>query len=318
MAFKPKKSGNSGSNSNNDVQETRNFPVPKSGPRKARISLIVDLGTQNRPDVYELDGKLVTEDTEGAIAKPQKPAQQVVVFADLVNDIVDYGGEIGEAQYRLMLNKSFQGNIQGINFSVVPPKDAKGKLIAGKKWGLHPQNLLSKLCTAVGRPDVAIDDGKYGLDLEQLLGLPFMAQVDVKVTADKNGKTDADGNVIEYKNVSFKGASPVPMQEDDDGNETPMPVAKLRQEPRCITFESATVEDIKFLRGNIIKMIKLSKDYAGSQMQAAIEEYESSRGDSSEEDEEEAPAKPVAKPKAAAKKPVKVPVDDEDDSDVPF
>src|SRR5438477_4746932 len=127
MAFKPKSNGNGGGNF-----EQRNFPTPKSGARRARLSLIVDLGTQERDDVWEKDGKLVKEGTEGAVAKPQKPAHQIAVFADLVNDVVDYGGDIGEAQYRLMLNKGFKGEIQGVNFNKVPPMDAKGNLMEGK------------------------------------------------------------------------------------------------------------------------------------------------------------------------------------------
>src|SRR5437763_16906908 len=99
MAFKPKSTGNGNRNF-----EPRNFPVPKGGARRARVSLIVDLGTQERDPVWELDGKLVKEGTDGAVEKAQKPAHQVAVFADLVNDVVDYGGDIGEAQYRLMLN----------------------------------------------------------------------------------------------------------------------------------------------------------------------------------------------------------------------
>ena len=75
----------------------------KAVVQAARISLIVDIGTQERPDFEE-------KDKQGNVieVKPQKPAQQVVVFADLVDQVVDYGGDIGEKQYRLMLNKELQ------------------------------------------------------------------------------------------------------------------------------------------------------------------------------------------------------------------
>lgn len=317
MAFKPKNSGKTGGNKD---FEDRNFPVPKSGPRKARVSLIVELGEQNREDF---------EDPKTGEVKPQKPSQQVAVFADLVNDVVDYGGKIGEAQYRLLLNKSFQGKVEGVNFGTVPPRDADGNIIDGKPYTMHPANLLTKLAKATGLAEITIEnrDNPKSLDISLLLDQPFMAQVEVKETPDKNGKKDKDGNLIVYKNVNFKGASPVPMVEDDDtGEEKPMKVAKLAQPARCITFENATVEDIQFIRGNLINMIKQANDYAGSAMQKAIEAYEAKKaaegGGDAEEEETEAEAKPAKKEtkKAPAKTktpPKNVPDDDEGEN-IPF
>lgn len=306
MAFKPKNATATSSSSN---FEQRNYPTPKSGPRKARISLIVDLGEQNREDF---------EDPITKELKPQKPCQQVAVFADLVNDTVDYGGSIGKAHYRLLLNKSFQGNVQGVNFTATPPKDAKGNLIAGKKWGFHPANLLTKLAKAVGKEEVI-----ESMDVEQLLDMPFSALVEVKETPAKDDKKDKDGNPIIYKNVNFKGASPVPPAEDPEtGEEIPAVVAELKIPAKCITFDNATVDDIQFIRGNLIKMIKLANNYAGSAMQRAIEAFEAKSGNSApqeqSEDEDETPAaKPAVKKAAVKKAPVAVPTDDMDD-DVPF
>lgn len=316
MAFKPKSSGNSNGGGNFEV---RNFPVPKGGARRARISLIVDLGTQARDDVWEKDGKLVKEGTEGAVAKPQKDAHQIAVFADLVNDVVDYGGDIGEAQYRLMLNKGFKGEIQGINFNKVPPMDAKGNRIEGKPWTFHPQNLLTKLGKAVEIEGFG-EDGND--DLELLLGKQFVADVEVKEV--NSGKQDAKtGEDIIYKNVNFKGASKVPaeIKEDEDGNESEVvpTFAKLRQTARCITFDSATEEDVKFLRKDLIKKIKLSSDYAGSQIQKAIEAYEAKNGGSKDDGDAKPEAKPVAKPSKPAKPKPPVAKDDElEDEDIPF
>lgn len=314
MAFKPKNAGN-GEPRGGDF-EPRNLPTPKEGNRKARVSLIIDIGTQERDDFEDP----VTKET-----KPQKPCQQVIVFADLVNDVVDYGGKIGKQQYRLMLNKSYQGVPAGINFTTTAPKDAKGNTIEGKPWGLHPRNALTILAKAVGKEEITYE-GKHAesLDISLLLDEPFMANVEVKKTPHKDSKKDKDGNLIVYTNVNYKGATPVPTVEDDDGNETPMPVAKLTQPARCITFDSATEEDIQFIRPSIIKLIKQANDYAGSQMQAAIEAYEAKNASSGsdgddEQEQEEAPkakskAKETAKPKA---KPKAAPDDDLED-DVPF
>lgn len=314
MSFKPSSQGKTNSGPRED---TSKFPTPRAGSRKARVSLIVDLGTQEREDF---------EDPVTKELKPQKPCQQVAVFADLVADVVDYGAPIGKAQYRLLLNKSFMGDIQGVNFTTVAPKDAKGNYLDGKPWGMHPQNLLTKLAKAVKKTEIINEGHKDSLDISLLLNQPFMAQVVIKETEGK--KKDADGNTITYKNVSFSGASEV--GEDDDGE--PIPLAALTAKPLCVTFDSAKKADIQFIRAALIAKIKLAQNYKGSKMQAAIEAYEEDNGgeaaaprvpDDSDGDEDEAPA-PVAKPKAkpaAPKKPPapKPPVSFDDmDEDVPF
>lgn len=307
--MKPKSNGNGGGNF-----ENRNFPVPKAGVRRARLSLIVDLGTQERKPVYQgPDGKLCKEDTPGAVRKDQKPARQIAMFADLVNDVVDYGGDIGEAQYRLMLNKSFKGEIEGINFYHCPPLDGKGK------WGYHAQSMVMKIADAMGKEGFGIQD--VSDDVSELLGEQFFAEVEVKET--NSGKQDKDGNDIIYKNVNFRKPSPVApeIKEDADGNEIEVvpTFAKLRVTPMCISFDEATKEQVKFLRRDILKKIKASSDYEGSQMQKAIEEYEAENGGAQDEPEKPAakPAKPAPKKPATPKKPV-VQDDDDPDDDLPF
>ncbi len=310
--FTPSNAGNSNTEY---TGEQRNFPVPKAGSRRARVSLIVDLGTQERADIWKKpDGTVVNEGTEGAAAFEQKPVQQVVVFADLVNDTVDYGGEIGKAHYRLMLNASFAGVVKGINFSKSPPMDAKGKKIEGKEWALHPQNLLTKLAKATGKEEI-IESAK----INQLLNMPFMADVEVKET--DSGKQDKDGNDIVYKNVNYKGASKVaPVatgEQDENGDdiETIPVFNELKTAPACITFSNAKKEDIKWIRQNIIKMIKQANNYAGSNMEKAIQAFEAEKKAANEDGEAEKPAKAPAKKAAAPKKPV---AQDIPDDDIPF
>lgn len=295
----------------------RNFPVPKSGSRRARVSLIIDIGTQVRGDSYKLpDGTLCNEDTPGAIGTPQKPAKQVVVFADLVNDNVDYGGEIGKAQYRLLLNGSYSGVLKGVVHAINnPPKDAKGSTIKGGVWTMHPQNLLTKLAKATNMEEVIANGA-----INRLLNKQFMAQVDVN--EKPSGKMDTDGNEIIYKNVNFKGASQVAAvetgEEDENGNpiEAIPEFAQLKTPAMIITFNNAKEENIKYIRPSIIKMIKLATDYAGTNIEKAIQAFEAKKGQSNEEDgntAQEAPAKPKA-----AEKP-KAPVAQEDQAeDCPF
>jgi hypothetical protein len=308
MTFKPA----SKASSSNGQQFERSFnPVaPKEGLRKARVSLIVDLGIQPR-DPYEAEDGTITE---------KKPCQQVAVFVDLVNDKVDYGGQIGKKHYRLPLNKVFKGEFTGIGFYPVAPKDKDGKTIEGKPWGFHPNNMLSKLAKACGRPDVAVDDsGKDSLNIEALLGLPLMVQVEVKKTEDKNGKKDDKGNVITYTNVNVKGLTTVPLDDDDN----PQTVAALEQDAILISFDDAKKEDVMFIRPGLRAKIKQAKNYAGSAMQAAIEAFEAENGGSeggsstSGSDSPKQAPKPQAKASAAAGKAKAAPVD-EDPDESPF
>jgi hypothetical protein len=299
MSFKPMGSRDDSTGGGDYVQ--RNYPEPKAGLRRARVSLIVDLGVQDREP--------------GDDGSEKTPKQHVAIFADLVNDTVDYGGEIGMAHYRLALNGTFKGKFKGIGFFATPPKDPVTKqTIKGGKWMLHDNNMISKLAKAVGMPDV-----QEHMDISQLLNGQFMAQVEVRKTP--SGKQDADGNEIVYTNVNFKQPNPVAavIKEDAEGNEVEeVPVfAALKVEPKCITFENAKKEDVQLIRKNIRGIIKLAKNYAGSNMQKAIEAFEAEDGGSTPAPAadkvapaKEAPAKPA--PKA---KPALAPVEDDD---VPF
>lgn len=312
MAFKPRNANNNG-NSERKFDANRIYPTPKAGSRPARVSLVVDLGVQEREDF---------EDEKTGEKRPQKPCQQVAVFCDLVNDVVDYSGEIGVQAYRLALNKSFGGEFQGINFTAIPVRDPDGNVIKGKPWTFPPASTLTKLCKATGKLEVIESQ-----DLEQLLDQAFMATVEVRETESKTIKDDA-GNPVKFTNTNFKGCSEIPLVEGDDGVEKPMKVKQLSSPAMCITFDEATPSQIKYLRKNIINMIKLAKNYPGSQMQKAIEAYEAGKAqeapqDADSGDEEEfvpkAKATPAETPKKAVKKVVEPPVEDDDvDDQSPF
>lgn len=266
MAFKPKSGSKNPGNFKRDPN--MKFPVPKAGNRPARISLIIDLGNQNRKDFEEDDGTL----------KPQKPADQIAIFLDLTADVVDYGSVIGKQPYRMMLNKSFMGEIDGINFGVGPVRDANGAVVPGKPYNYHPMSIITKLAKAT-RTD-AIMDGS-NLDLTQLMGKALMATVEVKRTEDKNGKIDeATGKVRVYENVNFRGVSEVP--EMPDGSLFPVPETAM--EPMIISFDGATADQIKYIRRDVLNKIKLANNYAGSQMQKAIEEFEGTTSDNGSDD----------------------------------
>ena len=83
----------------------------------------------------------------------------------------------------------------------------------------------------------------------------------------------------------------MPLDDDDE----PMQVAELNTPAKCITFQNAKADDIKFIRKKLIDTIKLANDYAGSNMEKAIKEYEAqqqasvndSDGEQEEQEQEE-------------------------------
>lgn len=275
------------------------YPKPEAGNQAARISLIVDIGTQEREDF---------EDKATGEVKPQKPVQQVVVFADLVDQVVDYGGDIGEKQYRLMLNKSFSGVIQGINFTAVPPRDADGNMIKDKVWTFHPANALTKLAKATGNDQILGVDTENNMDISQLLGAAFYADVDVKET--DSGKKKEDGTPIIYTNVNFKGASKLPQVKGK-----PVEVDALQVEPMILNHFNITEETLPLIRGKVLEMMKKAAEYQGSPLQKLVGGNEQGVGkiQAEPEQKEESPvkAKPVEREVKNAP-----PIDFDDD--IPF
>ena len=230
------------------------YPVPEGGSQAARISLIVDIGVQEREDF---------EDPTTKEVKPQKPVQQVVIFADLVDQIVDYGGDIGEKQYRLLLNKNFKGDIAGVNFTSVPPRDADGNIMDGKIWTFHPANLLTKLAKATGNDHILGVDEASNMDIGALLGAGFYADVEVK--SNDSGKKKEDGTPIIYNNVNFKGSAKLPMVKGKQ-----LEIDELQVTPMILNHENVTAETLVYIRGKVLEMMKKAKEYEGSNLQKLL------------------------------------------------
>ena len=250
----------------------------KGGSRPARVSLIVDLGVQER-DAFEEEyqetnpkhikglseqGAVLAEvDGKTVIQIPQKPQPQVAVFVDLTSDVVDYGGEIGKQPYRLLLNKSFMGDVAGIGFAGCYSFDKAGQILKDKGFTFHSNSLLTKLAKATKQSQIVAGSGVDNMDVSQLLGQPLM------VTVDKTETTD--GKVY----LNFKGCSEVPMipsdPSDPDSKEIMMTVKPLTSPALTITFDSAKEEDKKWLRGDLVKKIKAANNYQGSAIQKVIE-----------------------------------------------
>ena len=312
MSFKPQNSAPQTQDTGPKVDYNAINKQVKGGSRPARISLIVDLGVQNR-EAFKEDYKAEDVKQQEAIAKrgasvveeggkqilvtPRAAAPEVAIFADLTSDIVDYGGEIGKQPYRLCLNGSDFGNMRGIAFSGCYSFDKGGNILKDKGFTFHSNSPLSKLAKATKQDQIIAGSGPDNMDVAQLLNKPVMVQV---------AKTESNDKVY----LNYKGCSEVPMvpsdPSDPDSDEVLMNVKPLATPAMVITFDNVTMEHKKFLRGDLVKKIKTATNYQGSKMQAIIEGKVNQGVGASQADT----------PKQAAKAaPV---VADEFDTDIPF
>lgn len=323
MSFKP--AGTSDAPMNNDNTPSVDYNAinaqVKGGSRPARISLIVDLGVQQRDPFTEAyvesspkhikalaeQGAIILDD--GNISIPQKDQPQIAVFADLTSDVVDYGGDLGKQPYRLSLNGSDFGAMRGIGFSGSYAFDKNGQIQKDKGFTFHTMSPLTKLAKATKQTQIISGSGVDNMDVAQLLDKPFMAQV------DKTEKTKDDDTKAIYLN--FKGCSEVPMvpsdPSDPDSEEIMMMVKPLVAPPTVITFDNVTEELRKWIRGDVAKKIKQAVNYSGSKMQAVLEGVAPNTNDEPTPDLNK--SKPASKPVVK-----KVDTEQEEDefSEIPF
>lgn len=278
MSFKPASNNTNTEGNGSSVDWNAINNQVKGGSRPARISLVIDLGEQERdnfveeykPDdakhikgLAEQGGFLSEEDGKQFINIPQKPQDQVAVFVDLTSDVVDYGGEIGKQPYRLLINKSFMGDVAGIGFAGTYAFDKNGNILKDKGFTFHSNSPLTKLAKATKQTQIISGSGVDNMDVSQLLGQPLMVSVDKTVTDD--------GKVY----LNYKGCSEVPMvpsdPSDPDSEEVLMNVKPLVLEPLVISFDNVTAETKKFIRGDIAKKIKKALNYQGSKIQQVLE-----------------------------------------------
>ena len=285
FSLKPQSNGNTSNYSNNAPQVDWNAinKQVETDNHTAIISQIVDLGVHTPPLsatieksttfasreeaealVAQVEDMLKKSDFEkvkiteqggefvvNAQVRQPKDRQEIAVFADLVGNVVDYGGEIGKKPYRVLLNKQWKGEIRGLGLAVVPPQKQGGV------WTFAPNSMLTELAKVTRQN--TITDGSVKNDLNNIgliLGKALM--VDVVKTED--------GDKV-YVNV--KGISSVPSA-----------LSKMIDyslvNPVGISFDDVSVESLKAagIRGSIIKKIKQANNYQGSKMQKAIEEFE--------------------------------------------
>lgn len=289
MSFKPK-SVNTNTNAVTIDYEKIAEQI-EEGNNPARISLIVDLGIHERGQglrtekgsltVFESEDEAgewyarvveIVGDKEAEKYRPysqpdtgtiqadaelyqKKPAQELAIFADLVDTRVEYVEGQGEKQYRVILNKTFRGEIAGLPFQASPPK-TKGSTL----WTFASNGMLYKLANVTGHPEIV--DGKdesKNMDISLILGEPLY--VDLRKS----------GSFVNMQGISAPRKS-----------ETINP---LDNEPVLVTFDGATFDVLNKakLNARVLKKIKEANNYEGSAMQAAVLAYETSRSDSGSE-----------------------------------
>lgn len=223
----------------------------------------------NKDDLYgvedvEIDSDKVLEDVKangvpkakmgdtvhqvGFRIASRKDADEVAYFVDLVDTYVEYVEGEEAKQYRVMLNGTdFKTReLQGFALTEVPP------MKKGGVWTYHVNSTHAKLAKACGVYDEMIDAGN---DVSVMLDQPCTVEI------SKNDKGFIKvGNLGKLKK-----------KELDAG------ITELDCEPQVIEFETCTVEQLKEakLRKAVLDKIKQATNYEGSQIQKAIEEFES-------------------------------------------
>jgi len=254
--------------------------IPQEGLDIVQIGLLVNLGQHKKLPKFAKDSQgniELDEDGNEKIIVPKEGKdleQRVAAYVDLTEQTHDWGGDIGIKNIRLPLHETTRGVSEGLNFVTVAPRDPKtNEYIKGRQWLVAGTSQWSKIAKVAmdenGKPvaDTMLDydyKNKQANNIGLLLGRPFNANIDVKVT-EKDGKTF----------VNTKVKSPVPLSRKD--KPTPALIA-----PVSISFNDTDLLEAKeelggarkidMVRVADLRKIVLAVDYQGSEIQKAIRE----------------------------------------------
>ena len=236
--------------------------VFKDGDPDVEYSEDVEIGQYTKTVQLEDDGTwTVIEDDPEFIVEAnefggEREYQELAIFADLTENYVDYGEEIGEKPFRVLLNPKWMGDIKGFQLKKSKPAQKDGV------WTVKGNTKLAELASATGHKELLEVDLEEA-DWSELLGEAF--NVAIEKSGDEKQYLNV-GKCVGLKKTRDKVTKQVSVEEVED----------LEHEAVLITFEDATLEDLQLahLRGDVIKKIKQATDYAGSQMEVAIKQYE--------------------------------------------
>lgn len=268
---------------NNSEQKEYVHVVPEDGLQAVQIGLLVDLGNHKKLPKFAKDNagkREQDEDGNDKIIFPKEGKdleQKVAAYVDLLDQTHDYEGDIGVKNMRFPLHPVNRGMSEGLNFTTVAPRDPDGNYIKGRPWLLASTSQFYKIAGVVKyESGEKVSDVIFKADyknsklndISEILGKPFMFNVDVKKTMDENDKEK-----LKYVNVKMK--SPVPLMKG------------MKPEPALTKAISVNFEDddllepkdelggvskFDLIRVTDLRKIVLAVDYPGSKMQAAVQE----------------------------------------------
>lgn len=252
--------------------------IPEEGLCAVQIGLLVDLGSHKKLPKFAKDSngnREKDEDGNEKIIWPKDGAveQKIGCYVDLLDQTHDYEGEIGVKNIRLPLHPVSRGMSEGLNFTTVAPRDPKtNEYIKGRAWVLASTSQFYKIAGVTKYEDgTKVSDVIFKPDyknpklndISQLLGKPFMFNLDVKVQ-EKDDK----------KFVNTKLKSPVPLMKGMKPAEALMPAISVGFEDDDLleVVDGIGVSKIDMVRVADMRKIVLAEEYAGSKMQEAIVE----------------------------------------------
>jgi hypothetical protein len=285
--MKPRNINAPARNTENTEQKAYVPIIPEEGLVPVQVGLLVDLGSHKKLPKFAKDNagnREKDEDTgEDKILWPKDGAveQKIACYIDLLDQTHDYEGDVGVKNIRLPLHPVTRGMSEGLNFTTVAPRDPKtNAYIKGRPWLLASTSNFYKIAGVTKYEDgTKVSDVIFKAeyknvklnDISQLLGKPFMFNLEVKVQ-EKDDK----------KFVNTKLKSPVPL------------VKGMKPEPAMMLATSVNFDDDDLLEakdelGGIAKFdllriadlrkIVLAEEYVGSKMQEAVIERNGKDGE---------------------------------------
>lgn len=254
--------------------------IPEEGLCAVQIGLLVDLGSHKKLPKFAKDNAGNREkdnDTgEDKILWPKEGAveQKIGCYVDLLDQTHNYEGEIGVKNIRLPLHPVSRGMSEGLNFTTVAPRDPKtNEYIKGRAWVLASTSQFYKIAGVTKYEDgTKVSDVIFKPDyknpklndISQLLGKPFMFNLDVKVQ-EKDDK----------KFVNTKLKSPVPLVKGMKPEAALMPAVSVNFDDEDlleVKEELGGVSKFDLVRVADLRKIVLAEEYKDSNMRKAVVE----------------------------------------------
>jgi hypothetical protein len=261
--------------------------IPEEGLVSVQVGLLVDLGSHKKLPKFAKDnaGNREKDDDTGQdkILWPKAGAveQKIGCYIDLLDQTHDYEGDIGVKNIRLPLHPVNRGMSDGLNFTTVAPRDPKtNAYIKGRPWVLASTSNFYKIAGVTKYEDgtkvadtIFKADYKNGKlnDISELLGKPFMFNLEVKVQEKDDKK---------YVNTKLK--SPVPLAKGMKPDAALMPAVSVGFDDADLLGEKEEfggVSKFDLIRLADLRKIVLAEEYEGSKMQEAVVERNGKDGE---------------------------------------